>query len=285
MESVDGGGPQYGSAQPIQQIGDNGAANDQPPGRAFEIPDARLAVGTKTNLAELQSLVAAYAAERNFRCTMHYSKKKECITWQCERGGLSEKEMRLRRQCGDFPLKRKSPNKSEAIVINEEEDRKTQKPVKSRKRISLKCGCKFKVYAHSCENDVWEIRTSALQHTNGCVPSPAFAAACARARGLKLDAATVASLQDDVVTMKLSSAQIMAKLRKVGVILEPRQARNLRYRFMKGLPVGPKNKDTLSATVAAPVDSGQTTNIATYEAAGRRRLASPDYAGIFTGIF
>ena len=47
--------------------------------------------------------------------------------------------------------------------------------------------------------------------------------------------------QDDVVTMQLSYFQIMAKLRKVGIILETRQARNIRYRLVKGLPVGPKD--------------------------------------------
>ena len=73
-------------------------------------------------------------------------------------------------------------------------ERQVQKLMKSRNRISLKCGCQFKVYAHSSENDAWEIRTSAL-HTNGCVPSPAFAATGERARGLQLDAATVASLK------------------------------------------------------------------------------------------
>jgi len=119
---LDADAPEQDSLQPIQHIVDNDAGND-PPVHAFRIPDARLAVGIQTNRAELQSLIAAYAAERNFRCTMHYNKKKECITWQCERGGLSEKEMRSRRQFGDAPPKRKSPNtgssKSEAIVINE----------------------------------------------------------------------------------------------------------------------------------------------------------------------
>jgi len=69
---------------------------------------------------------------------------------------LSKKEMRARRQSGAAPPKRKSPNtgssQSSAIVISEDDaktERKVQKFVKSRNKISLKCGCQFKVYVHS----------------------------------------------------------------------------------------------------------------------------------------
>jgi len=41
--------------------------------------------------------------------------------------------------------------------------------------------------------------------------------------------------------MKLSYVQIMAKLNKRGIRIETRQARNIRYRVLKGLPFGSKD--------------------------------------------
>lgn len=47
--------------------------------------------------------------------------------------------------------------------------------------------------------------------------------------------------QEDIETMKLSYVQIMAKLNKRGFRIETRQARNIRYRVLKGLPFGSKD--------------------------------------------
>jgi len=171
------------------------------------------------------------------------------------------------------------PPSLKAIVLDDEDQKQEEpqntgtskkpepkKTVKRRKRVSLKCGCKFKVYARVLDEEVCEIRSSALTHTNGCSPSPAYAAAGDRARGITLDAATVASLKEDVVTMKLTYTQVMAKLHKKGIHLQARQARNIRYRLMKGLPVGPKHaidkadspvESSFSATKKAIGDSPQ----------------------------
>lgn len=263
----------------------------------------QLAVGKTMKVKELQALIETYSSERHFRCTTRRHKKKCWINWKCERGGLSQKEFDSRRQSGKRLPKRRAhgSSKAEAILVHNagvyvvgfwchvtdmiytaekkedaaetstrvEEKQNNQR--KSRKRVSLKCDCAFHVYAHIMADETCDIRKSVLKHTNGCVPSPTFAAAGERARGFSLDSATIAALKvhyiqvliapgglilrfsgvkDDVVTMKLTYVQVLAKLRKKGFELETRQARNIRYRLIKGLPVG--QKDITAKTTESP---------------------------------
>jgi len=196
-----------GGNVPLAHDGDKVPGPDSvnvPPAHGLKVSDADLAVGVRCELSELKERMKAYAAERHFRFTSHHDAKRAWILFQCQRSGLSRKQIQARRQSGDMPPKRKARTAADVIVLDDsteenknEGDEKKQpnlKNTKPRNRISMKCGCAFKIYAKINGVDC-VILTSSLTHTNGCRPCPAFEAAADRARGLRLDASTIAMLK------------------------------------------------------------------------------------------
>lgn len=85
----------------------------------LKVSDADFAVGVRCELSELKERMKAYAAERHFRFTFHHDAKRAWILFQCQRSGLSRKQIQARRQSGDMPPKRKARTAADVIVLDD----------------------------------------------------------------------------------------------------------------------------------------------------------------------